>query len=116
MSSGYIDLYVDQYSTYNTMMTLVNTSGEAINLSNYTITGNVKKSYITSNVEGQFNITTANSTNGSIYIALSQSVTSNLKINRRYVYDIIKKDIANNIVSKIIEGTIYVTPGVTRDG
>jgi hypothetical protein len=85
--------------------------GNPYNLTNFTITSRAKRSYITANVA--FNLTTeiTNANTGIITLSLSAPTTANIPYGK-YVYDVTVAT-ASNVVSRILEGQIYVSPGVT---
>lgn len=113
MAAGYLDLFMDQGSTFNTSITLTDTSGSPLNLSNYVIAGQMKKSYITANVDAVFTISAANNLSGMVSLSLPYQVTQNLTPDVRYLYDIVIRNTVTNIASKVLTGTVYVIPGIT---
>lgn len=110
---GYLDLFMDQGSTFNTAITLTDTNGNALNLANYVVAAQMKKSYITSNVDAVFTISTANNLSGTIAITLPYQTTQNLDPDIRYLYDVMIRNTTTNVASRVLTGTIYVTPGIT---
>jgi hypothetical protein len=111
MAAGYSDQYLEQGSTFNTQLTLTDDYGNPYNLTGFSLAGRAKKSYNTSNVAFVFTITTANANTGIITLGLSAATTANVPTGK-YVYDIIVTS-ATQIVSRVLEGQIYVSPGVT---
>lgn len=108
----YAELVVDQGTTYESELDLVNDDGTAINVANYVFTGQIRKSYYSSKVSASFTITTANASSGNVIISLSPTTTASIKPGR-YVYDVKMKD-TSNTVTRILEGIITVTPQVTK--
>ena len=111
-ASGYLDLYMNQGETYCQSLTLTDVNGNAINLANYLIASQMKKSYVTANVDAIFTVSVANSMSGMITLNLPYTTTQNLK-PLRYVYDVIIRNTTSNVASRILEGTVYVDAGVT---
>lgn len=112
MPAGYLDLFMDKGASFNTAITLTDVNGNPVNLSNIIVSSTMKQSYITSNVAATFTISVANNQSGLIQVSLPYQVTQNLK-PIRYVYDVVMRDLNSNNVSRVLEGTVYVAPGVT---
>lgn len=109
---GYLDLFVYQGASFNTAITLTDVNNAPMNLVNTTINSTIKKSYITANIAAQFTATIANVQGGVVFLSLPYQTTANLS-PKRYVYDVVMFDHTANIVTRILEGTIYLQPGVT---
>jgi hypothetical protein len=111
MAAGYSDQYLEQGSTFSSQLTLTDAYGNPYNLTGFVIASNAKKSYITSNVAFSFSTTILNANTGVITLGLDAPTSANVPYGR-YVYDVIVKDTANT-VSRVLEGKVYVSPGVT---
>jgi hypothetical protein len=111
MAAGYADQYLEQGSTFNTQLTLKDDYGNPYNLTSFTVSSRAKKSYITTNVAMTFTTTITDAVNGIITISLDAPTTANVPYGK-YVYDVTIKDQFNEI-TRILEGQIYVSPGVT---
>jgi hypothetical protein len=111
MAAGYSDQYLEQGSTFSSQLTLTDDYGSPYNLTNFTVTSRAKKSYTTANVA--FNLTTqiTNANNGIITLSLSAAASANIPYGK-YVYDVIVAT-PSNVISRILEGQIFVSPGVT---
>ena len=109
--STFSNLFIDQGSNFNTTIDLSDTPG--LSLTNYTAAGKVAKSY-----DGTAKATFAATVDSSakvVSISLTAAQTAALKPGR-YVYDIIIVSPSTPaVVTRIIEGQIDVTPGVTFD-
>jgi hypothetical protein len=107
----YSNIFIDQGSNFNTSIDLSDSTD--LNLTNYTAAGTVAKSYDgTTKATFSTNIDSESST---VSIFLNASQTAGLKPGR-YVYDvIIVSPDSPAIVTRILEGQIDVTPGVTFD-
>jgi len=105
------NIFIDQGSNFNTSIDLSDSTD--LNLTNYTAAGTVAKSYDgTTKATFSTNIDSESST---VSIFLNASQTAGLKPGR-YVYDvIIVSPDSPAIVTRILEGQIDVTPGVTFD-
>tara|TARA_B100000902_G_scaffold366011_1_gene387439 strand:- start:416 stop:754 length:339 start_codon:yes stop_codon:yes gene_type:complete len=106
------NLTIDQGSTFSVDIDVKDSDDDILNLSGYTVAGQIRKTY-SSSTKTDFTATVSNSSGGVVNISLSATQTNALKAGR-YVYDveITKTDTA--AVTRIVEGQIEVTPGVTR--
>lgn len=109
---AYVELYVDQGSDFYTTMDLTNDDGTPMGVAGYSFTGQIRKSYYSSNPTANLVIGIINGPNGNLNIAMSSAVTSNMAAGR-YVYDIKMVD-TSNVAIRIMEGIVTVTPQVTR--
>lgn len=108
----YAELTVDQGATYETTLDLINDDGTAINVAGYVFSGQIRKSYYSSNSTANLTITVINAANGNVNLSLNAATTSNIKAGR-YLYDVKMTDTANT-VTRIVEGIITITPQVTK--
>jgi len=103
------NIVIDQGQTFSFSLTLSNTDGTAKDLTDYTVTSQMRKSYYTSTAT-DFTTTKVDLT-GEITISLSATETSAIKAGR-YVYDV---EIASSVETlRILEGIVTVTPEVTK--
>ena len=110
--ASYAELIVDQGSTFSTILTLTDdTTNLPINVSNYTINANIKKSYYSANNTAIFTSTINDAGNGNVTISLTSDSSANIK-SGRYVYDV-KVTSPTNVVTRIVEGILTVTPRVS---
>lgn len=109
----YLDLYIDQGTDYEKTIRLQDDLTNAnINISGYLFTSKVRKGPLTMNTAAVMTVSTVNVANGTIKVVLNSANTSNLEFGR-YLYDIIQTNSANS-KSLIYEGTVIVSPGVSR--
>jgi len=111
MSAGYQNLYLEAGTTFSTTITLDDVYLNAYNLVGYTAASQMRKSYYSANASATF-ATSINTSTGQITLILDAPTTANLTPGR-YVYDTIITS-STNQVTRILEGTIDVSPGVTR--
>lgn len=104
-----VNLIIDQGATFATSITFNDEGGNTINFSTYTGTAQMRKHYTSSN-STSFTVTLSNT--GIITLALTANQTINL-VAGRYVYDLEVAD-SSNVISRLIEGIVTVTPNVTR--
>lgn len=110
--ASYAELIVDQGSSFSTILTLNDdTTNQPINVSGYSINANIKKSYYSTNNTAVFSSTINDPENGNVTISLSSTASANIKAGR-YVYDV-KVTSPGNIVTRIVEGIVTVTPRVS---
>tara|TARA_Y100001937_G_C6933940_1_gene247266 strand:- start:78 stop:428 length:351 start_codon:yes stop_codon:yes gene_type:complete len=109
--STFSNLFIDQGSNFNTTIDLSDTPG--LSLTNYTAAGKIAKSY-DGTTKATFSAT-VDSNSKVVSISLTAAQTAAIKPGR-YVYDIIiVSPDSPAVVTRILEGQIDVTPGVTFD-
>jgi len=108
----YAELTVDQGTTFESSIDLIGDDGAAINVTNYVFSGQIRKSYYSSNSTANITITIVNAANGNVRMSLNAATTSNIKAGR-YLYDLKMTD-TNSVVTRIVEGIITITPQVTK--
>lgn len=108
----YVEITIDQGAEFTTTVTVSDSSGNPVDLSDYTGKAQIRKSYY-STTAYDFAVTIPYPTSGEMVIAMSSANTSNISPGR-YVYDVIIIDNQNE-VTRLFEGTAAVTPGVTRN-
>ena len=106
----YANLTIDQGSNFSSTVTVEDQDGLTFNLTSYTARGQIRKSY-SSTSDTPFATTIPSPSNGKIEISLTSTQTAALKPGR-YVYDI--EIVQGNLVNRVIEGQIEVTPRVTQ--
>jgi len=104
------NLIIDQGTDYQTSITLTDVDNNIVNLSGYTSNSQIRKTYTSSNSVA-FSVS-MNVSTGVIKLSLTDSQTSNI-VAGRYVYDVLLTD-ENDITTRILEGIVTVTPGVTK--
>lgn len=112
MPAAYTELFLDQGTDFTTTLTVDDISGNLYDLDNYQIKSQIKKSYYTHTVVATFDVSTPNTSTGIVILSLDSANTANIAAGR-YVYDVLMKDTANNTTSRILEGIVNVSPGVT---
>lgn len=116
------NLIIDQGSDFSATVDVLDSSDQPFNLGGYTTRGQMRKNYATATVTAQF-ITTHNSDGGVITLSLPNSdvvdgttvtqVGTNSIEPGRYLYDV-EIVSSNNTVTRVVQGTVTVTGGVTR--
>lgn len=109
---SYAELTVDQGSTFESTIDLVSDDGAVINVAGYVFTGQIRKSYYSTNPTANLTLTILDAANGNVKVSMSAATTANIKAGR-YLYDIKMVDTSNS-VTRLVEGVITITPQVTR--
>jgi hypothetical protein len=104
-----VNLVVDQGADFTTTITLTNDDGSTFDLTDYSGASQIRKHYTSSNATNMS--ITLNGNSGIVTMTMNNSVTAAMS-SGRYVYDLELTDAAN-VVSRIVEGTVTVTPQVT---
>jgi hypothetical protein len=111
--AAFVELYVDQGTTFTNTITLNDDSTNAnVNISGYLVRSQMRRSYYSTNATANIVCTITDAEYGVIEMSLGAANTANIKAGR-YVFDVEMQDTAN-VVTRILEGIITVTPGVTR--
>ena len=106
------NIVIEQGFDFDTTFQLEDTlTGNLLNLTNYTIDAQLRKTY-TSSTSVSFSSTVTSAEEGKVQISLGTTATSNLKYGR-YVYDV-KLTSPSGLVTKPVEGSALVRAGVTR--
>jgi hypothetical protein len=106
------NIIIDQGSTFQADIDVTDSAGDALNLTGYTVAGQMRKTY-SSTTATNFTGQVQSVTGGTVRISLSATETNALKAGR-YVYDTEITKTATGEVTRVIEGQVDVTPGVTR--
>ena len=104
------NLIIYQETTYSTTIDVTDDNDVPINLSGYTGSAQLRKHYSSSN-SPIFTVSLA-PLDGIVILSLTSAQTAALKAGR-YVYDVELTN-TSNVVSRIVEGIVTVTPQVTR--
>ena len=106
------NLVIDQGTSYSITITVSDANGNALNLSGYTVSGQMRKSYGAIGYVSFTTVINSPSTDGEITISLAPNATSALRAGR-YVYDIEIVG-SDTKVTRVLEGIVTITPEVTR--
>ena len=107
------NLVIDQGTTFVANTTFVSDSGTILDLAGYTVTGQLQRTYQSTNITASFNTTITNNTTGKIQIQLASNVTAKISAGR-YVYGIFGKN--GDFTIKINEGIVTVNPSTLATG
>tara|TARA_R100000734_G_scaffold11779_1_gene8752 strand:+ start:130 stop:468 length:339 start_codon:yes stop_codon:yes gene_type:complete len=107
------NLTIDQGASFKAEIDVKDSDGDALNLTGYTGAGQMRKTYSSSS-KIDFTVEFKDPrSSGTLTILLSATQTNAIKAGR-YVYDVEVTKTSDGEVTRVIEGQIDVTPGVTR--
>lgn len=104
------NITIDQGTSFATTIDVTDEDGNIVNLTGFTGAAQMRKHY-TSGTAFTFTVDITAAT-GEVTLSLTANTTSNIAPGR-YVYDCELTD-ASGTVSRLVEGIVTVTPGVTR--
>lgn len=111
--AAYVELYVDQGTTFNNIINISDdTTNTPVNISGYTITSQMRRSYYSANASANITCSITDAANGEVTLSMTSANTSNIKAGR-YLFDVETRD-TYGTVSRILEGIISITPQITR--
>lgn len=105
------NLYIDQGTDFSVTVDVTDSAGEILELSGYTASAQIRKTYSSSSVSATFSTSIAELA-GQVTLSLTDTQTSALE-SGRYVYDLNITSGAG-LITRVIEGQAIITPGVTR--
>jgi len=105
------NFYIDTGSTFGAIITVKGSDGLPLNLTGYTVTSYIRKSYASA-THIDFNAAVYSTTGGQIRLSLTDESTSAVKPGR-YMYDV---EIQNSLGERlrVSEGIIIFTPQITK--
>jgi hypothetical protein len=106
------NLYVDSGSDYSNIITIASSAGSALDLTNYTVKSQMRKSYGSSTAY-DFTATVFDAATGKIRLQMTAANTS-LIPNGRYLYDIEITNTNTGAKTRVLEGIVIVTPEITK--
>ena len=106
------NLFIDQDADFTTTVTVNDSTGSALDLTNYTALGMIRKTYQSSTATTFTSSFVSPRTTGQITISLTDTQTSALE-SGRYVYDLVITDASGN-KTRVVEGNVTVNPSVSR--
>jgi len=106
------NLFIDQDADFTTTVTVNDSTGSALDLTNYTALGMIRKTYQSSTATTFTSSFVSPRTTGQITISLTDTQTAALE-SGRYVYDLVITDASGN-KTRVVEGIATVNPSVSR--
>lgn len=107
--SAKVNIVIDQGATFSTSYTILGSDDQAVDFTSYTANSAMKKTYTSSNA---YTFDVSLYSNGQITLSMNAATTNSITAGR-YVYDVEVVNLNGN-KSRIVEGIVTVTPGVTR--
>lgn len=118
------NLTIDQGSDFSATVDVLASNGQLFDLTGYTARSQIRKNFVTSTITANF-ICTHNDAGGKITLELPNAdvvdgttvtqVGTNSIEPGRYLYDVeIVSNAATPVVTRVLEGTITVTGGITK--
>jgi hypothetical protein len=105
------NIVIDQGTTFSSIISLTNQNGTPMNLTNFTVKSQFRKSF-SSSTAVNFTASIYDAAAGKVRLQLSPSDTSNIRAGR-YLYDI---ELTSPGGEKIrpLEGLVILTPEITK--
>jgi TRAP-type mannitol/chloroaromatic compound transport system substrate-binding protein len=110
--AAYLELTIEQNANLTSIVTVNDVQGDAVNLTTYSASSQLRKSYYSSSANTLTATVTGNA-NGEITLTMTAANTAALTPGR-YVYDLVITNTVDNSKTRVIEGTAIVLPSVTR--
>ena len=106
------NLFVDQGADFTTTVTVNDSDGTSLDLTNYTALAMIRKTYDSATATTFTSTFDSDRTTGKITISLTDTQTTALE-SGRYVYDLVITD-ASSTKTRVVEGIATVNPSVSR--
>lgn len=107
------NLFVEQGADFQNVITVSNDDGTPKDLTGYVAESKMRRSY-GSTAFVEIDATVSDPTAGEITLSIAAATTETIK-SGRYVYDMKITGGDPEIVTRVIEGLVTVSPNVTRD-
>lgn len=107
------NLYIDQGTTFSTIIDLTNQDGSPMNLTAYTVQSQIRKSYQSSTFFSFTASVYGDPLKGKVRLQLSPTTSSNMRAGR-YLYDIEITNTSTQDKFRVLEGIVIVSPEITR--
>ena len=109
--AAYTELNVEQYASFSTTVNVEDAQGDAVNLSGYSASSQIRKSYYSSTANN-FTATITGTANGEITLSMTAANTATLTPGR-YLYDLVITA-PDTTKTRVVEGIVNVLAGVTQ--
>jgi len=105
------NITIDQGTDFEATIDLSDVDGNPYDLTGHLVASQMRKNYASSSPAATF-VTSNNQAAGQITLSLDRQYTNQLEPGR-YLYDVEITSSANT-TTRVVEGTVVVTPGITR--
>ena len=105
------NLVIDQGTTFSAAVDVASADGSPYNLTNHTVAAQMRKNYASSTAT-TFS-TSHNGVGGQITLSIPSTTTATIEPGR-YLYDVEITSGSGDSVTRVVEGIVTVTPGMTR--
>jgi hypothetical protein len=109
--AAFTEINIEQYATFSTTVNVEDTQGSSVNLSGYTASSQIRKSYYSSSANNLVAVITGTA-NGEITLSMTANNTANLTPGR-YLYDLVITA-PTGVKTRVVEGIVNVLAGVTQ--
>ena len=106
------NIFIDQGADFSTTVTVSDSAGSALDLTNYTALAMIRKTYDSTSATSFTSAFATDRTTGKITISLTDVQTTALE-QGRYVYDLLLTD-GSGDKTRVLEGIATVSPSVSR--
>jgi hypothetical protein len=111
MSARIVNLVISQGTDFSSSFMLEEYNDLPIDLSGYTGTCHIKK-HPSSSTKYAMIVSFPDPLYGEIKVSIGSTITSTIK-EGRYLYDILLQETATGLKTRVVEGTVTVTAGVS---
>jgi hypothetical protein len=105
------NLYVDGGSTYSNIITVSASNGQPLNLTNYTVASQMRKSY-QSSVAYAFTASIYSAANGKVRLQLTDEQSAAIPAGR-WLYDV-EITSPSGTTTRVVEGIVTINPQITQ--
>lgn len=105
------NLFVDAGTTYSNIITVAATTGQPLDLTNYTVKSQMRKSY-SSSIAYNFTASIYDATAGKVRLQLNPTQSEAIPAGR-WLYDVEITSPSGN-KTRVVEGIVTVTPQITQ--
>lgn len=112
MSSGYLELFIEQGESFTANISLIGLNDAPYPLQNCATKCDIRKSYWSENITSSFN-TSINIETSEVVMSMNANTSQDISPGR-YVYDLFLTESDTGSRSKVLEGILFVEPSATR--
>lgn len=106
-----VNLVINQKANFQVSFTITE-NGSVKNLANHSVIAEYKTDYTAPDNGAQSFTCTTQASNGIVTISLDHTQTANLIYGQKYYYDVVLINDSTSYRTRVVEGTIKVSPGV----